>query len=460
MSDTHNATAAAPAAPASGLSPGEEHYRLTGDTDKLLAEQKPADKPASGDAAGTPTGDKPAAASGQPAATDPQTGQPAAAAAPAKDPAKDAADPAVDPDDEVLEVTEGTNKGRFVRHGALHRERELRKSAQSAQADLQKRYDALMQNQTRLDERHSTIMSLLQAQPGAQPGVPQPGMQPAAQPGQPGVDPDDLGPAPDANQDIFGLVNWQQKKLDRLEKLIASFGGQVEQVAQSTAQQTNETQVLSHYRSDVAQFSARNADFGAAYNHLLQNRAMELAYSGLVKKDALGQKLLDAEGRMIPDTDAIQKVLAREERSIVMRAIQDGESPAARLYTLAIHRGYRKTDPAAQANGSQPPAPAAAGGAAQQPPVASAQPAAGATAPAAGQPAAGAAQPSMAAAASAEIARIKAGQDAAQSLSNGGGSPAGTMTAAQLANLPQAEFNEWVRKNPRLAAQLAGGAAA
>lgn len=216
------------------------------------------------------------------------------------------------------------------------------------------------------------------------------------------VQPEQEAP-PNPEEDIFGFVRHLGKQIEAIQ-------GQTREVAGTVAANDEETRLRSAYQSDARRFAAATPDFGAAYAHLLKARGDMLTMQGYDEKQ-------------------ISEILLNEERGLVQRAFQSGKSPAEIVYGMAKSFGYQTTAP----NPNPNPAPVPA-------------------VPAAPAPAA-----TPAAAASDEIARIQAAQAASRSLSNGGGAAAAPMTVESLANMSQAEFNQFVRRNPEIARQLMGG---
>jgi len=71
----------------------------------------------------------------------------------------------------------------------------------------------------------------------------------------------------------------------------------------------------------------KQADFGEAYQFLLQGRDAELQAYG------------------VADPAERVRLISEEERGLVQRAIKDGVSPSERVYNLAKARGYAKKEP-------------------------------------------------------------------------------------------------------------------
>lgn len=252
---------------------------LTPDEQTILNGGTPPETPPSGD---TPAPEKPAQAADSQAK--PET-------------------PDLSKDDDEEESLEVENKGRFVRHGAFHAERQRRKALEKQLSEFQEKY-------ARGDERLRLLTEAL--------SQPKPQDQPQ-QPPEP----------PDPEKDIFAFLKWQSEQINALNNRISDTGKVVQE---STA----ETQLKTAYVNDVRAFVGTNQDFGDAYQFLLQGRDAELQAMG------------------ITDQNERAKLIQDEEKWLVQRALQAQASPAARIYELAKARGYKKAE-APPANGQQPP---------------------------------------------------------------------------------------------------------
>jgi hypothetical protein len=209
---------------------------------------------------------------------------------------------------------------------------------------------------------------------------------------------------PDPEQDIFGYVKWLE---ENHAEQIAELKGQVGQTAQ-TVQETNEdVQLRNAYQGDAVKFAQTSPDFAAAYQHVNKIRDAML--------ESIGYS----------DPEERNRIRLNEEKSLVTQALRSGKSPAATIYGVAKSLGYVKAAPVAD-----PVIPAAVPGAA-----------------------APAAAPSV----TDEIERIQKAQNASRSLSSGGGSAVGAMTVETLANMSEADFEAYARKNPAVVKELMGG---
>jgi hypothetical protein len=226
-------------------------------------------------------------------------GAPTAQPEPPDDRAKDAAtnddDPALGPDGKPK------NPGQWVRHGALHAERERRKKAE---AELQGEREL----RARFDERLKMLGDLSAANAAA------------ARPEEP--------PAPE--KDIFGYVR-------HLERKLAGVEGQVGETARMAQAQRAEAALKDVYLADARAFLGKTPDFGDAYQHLLRSRDQELAMIGHA------------------DPQRRAALIAAEERDLVAHALQRGTSPSEFMYALAKSRGYQGPPPAAAGRNGKAP---------------------------------------------------------------------------------------------------------
>lgn len=207
----------------------------------------------------------------------------------AKPEAPDLSRPSEDDGEESVEVE---NKGRFVRHGAFHAERERRKALEKELADFRDKY-------TRGDERLRLLNEALSAKPPLQQ------QQPSA--------------PPDPEQDIFGYLKWQSEQINQLSGKLGETGKRVEET-------TAETQLKTAYVSDVRAFVGTNPDFGDAYQFMLQGRDAELQAMG------------------VADPVERARIITDEEKWIVGRALKANSSPATAIYNMAKARGYKKAE--------------------------------------------------------------------------------------------------------------------
>lgn len=196
----------------------------------------------------------------------------------------------------------------------------------------------------------------------------------------------------DPEQDIFGAYKQQQKRMDKLVQTLESLQAGQSEMRQQTEEERQTGAMIASYRQDAAAFTQQTPDFTDAYNYLLQKRGEQLK--------ALGYN--DAE---------VRSTLYNEEMSLAQRALGLRQSPSAHIYALASSMGYaKKAAPSPVAQAAPPAAPV---------PV-----------------------PSV----TAEIDRIKAGQNSSKSLSSGGGAAGEELSLELLANMSEKEFAAFMAK--------------
>lgn len=185
------------------------------------------------------------------------------------------------------------DKSGTVPQGALHAEREKRKTFETQARQYKEQLDAI-----------ATMRARIAAQ------------QPE--------------PAPQIGEDDASQVAYLRQRLEQME------GTQNTLVQQRQAEQvdTAERQHLSAaLSSSEAEFRAATPDYDAAIDHVVNARAQELALYGL-------------------NAVQVQQTLQQEVLDITRSAIEQGRAPAEVAYQLATLRGYRPETPQ---NGSQPP---------------------------------------------------------------------------------------------------------
>ena len=210
-------------------------------------------------------------------------------------------------DDEGLEPDdiEETNKGRFIRHGAFHRERKMRQEMEKQARDLNAQLSQQREERARIDERLQLIMQAQQQQRVQQQQVE----------GQQQV--------PNPEEDPFGYMRY-------LEQQIASLSQQTSGVSEQFQRQDEYASVKSAFQADANAFTQKQPDFINAYQHLIRARDREL------------QRL----GRVNPQERA--QIINQEELMIVGEALRNGKSAAELMYELAKDRGYQLAQAAPQ----------------------------------------------------------------------------------------------------------------
>jgi hypothetical protein len=261
--------------------------------------------------------------------------------------------------------------------------------AEEARKVAETERDTLRQNQARLDERMRIINEALTA------------------PAQPVKTAAEEDAEPDAEKDVFAWIAWKKRDDVRVREEIAELrtGRQAE---------VEDTTLANTYTEDARSFAATEPNFVPAYQFLMANRTYELA------QYFFGKDLTEQGVQLTTEElGKIRGTIGNEEKQLASEAITMKQSPAKRVFALAKARGYRPAAaaPAAKTNGAAAPAAAAPGGLA-----------------------ASAAAPSVVA----EIANIKAGSEAARSLSTGGAAPPNPLTPEKLANMSDEEFGALV----------------
>ena len=262
-------------------------------------------------------------------------------------------------------------KPRTVPHGAFHEERTKRKALEQ---EFNKKQVEWAAEKARIDERLNLLMQAVQT--------------PAAQQ-------QDAAP-PSIEEDPLGYIKWQAEQTEKRFKELEERGNKT---AQLTEQQVAEHQLQQAYLADAQAFMQQNPDLANAYQFLLQGRDDEYAAMG------------------VTDPAERRRMVVAEERSLVQSAIKAGVSPTARLYQLAMARGYRKAEPqadAAKQDQAEKQFAAADKGVAEVAALLKGE--------------------------ADKIDNINKGQSAAKSLSAASGSSGNSLSAEALANMSEEEF--------------------
>lgn len=300
-----------------------------------------------------------------------------------------------------------------VSYGKYRRTEDRAKKAETERDDARKAEQEARRVQAALDERIRIFNEALATPP------------PAAD-----AKPADDDPMPDPTADIYGHIEWQNRQREKLEREIAD-------VKAGRQQELSEQAVANAYFDDARALASKEPNFVPAYQHLMGVRLAQVALF------YYGKDLSDPAAQLTPaEMERVREAVAADEKQLVANAIKSRQSPATLIFKMAKASGWRP-DPAAA------PAPAPAPN--------------GSAAPAAARPAApnGAAPAPAAPKVSVkdEIERIQNGQDAALSLSGGGGAPVSPMSALKLANMSQEDFNRYAESlSPDEWKVLAGGA--
>ena len=248
------------------------------------------------------------APSAEPPAGEPAPQAPAAAA----QAGEVAPDQVVDPEAEDADDPEA-NRGRFVRHGAFHKERARRKELEVEVTRLREQY-------ARGDERLRLVTQAMQQ------GAPQAQQQAAGQPQA-------QAPAvPNPEEDVFGYIAHLKAEIDALR------GGQ-QQMTEAQREEREFNTTVGTYQADIARFAQAEPTFADAYQHLIQSRAQELAFAGVPQNQ-------------------ITKAIQADELALVRASLAAGVSPAERVYQMAKLRGFtpKVAEPAQSAAPATPPA--------------------------------------------------------------------------------------------------------
>lgn len=269
---------------------------------------------------------------------------------------------------------------------------------------------------TRLDERTRMLLEAIQAKPA----------DPAADASVAAAAEAAKDPEPDKDADPIGHGEWNVR---RLEKIVTDLQSGRQQEQRLTAEQQREAGIYRTYEADLTREAAADPAFADAFVHLRETRYRELGfiYADIDINDPAQCALLSAEDQARL-SDNIQRSFHNEQMLVAQRALSAKKSPAKVVYNLARARGF------------VPKAAAAANGATN-----------GAVVPAkpGAVPARRAVAPADTGTVTDQLQAIRDGQEASRSLSDAGGSPGGTVTPDRLADMSDAEFEEFYSKMPK-----------
>lgn len=303
-----------------------------------------------------------------------------------------------DDDDDGADPTQGGKFPQRVNYNKFVRAREKATAAEKRAAELQEQL-------TRTDERYKMIVEALKSSPAAQ----------QQQIAQPDVEAEEwnpqsleeLGPAPNRNENIFAWSKWQEKKTELLEKALVEVRGGV-------AAQNDEQVLQQQYGDDIRSFIAQYPDFPKAYEKMMETRVAELA------AQRFGIDIYEEGTRLTQQQiDSISKTVVSEEKQLAKLALDNKQSPAKQLYIMAKARGYRP-EPAQQQAGQQGGQKPQGG----QRPTASAQPPGQQQRTPVGE----------------AVAAARRGLETNKSLSTGGGAPEGQLTSTQVMSMDDQAF--------------------
>jgi hypothetical protein len=283
-----------------------------------------------------------------------------------------------DPDVETLKDASGKDvidaaTGKPQKRVSFHKFQRL----QNQFKELEGKLANTAEERARIDERLKIISEALATPPPADPSTQ--------------VDDD---PEPDMEGNIFEWAKWSKRQNQNLAESFNQF-------KEATTQREQDVAMADTYRQDANRFARTEAHFGASYHFLLNLRANQLRAAGWNDETKISQQIV------------------KEEKGLVRTALDEGVSPAQRIFEMAKSAGFTPKPVAA------PPAPVVPGTPLGQ------KPAAAAPAPAAGG------VPSV----SEQVALAAKGTEAATSLSNTGGAPMEQLTSAKLLSMPEEEFD-------------------
>lgn len=244
----------------------------------------------------------------------------------------------------------------------------------------------------------------------------------------------DADPEPNMNEDIFKWAAWAQRNFQRQNE---AYNTQLTEMRE----QINADRQVRWFEQDQQTFAAREPKYPLAYEFLLYARKQELMdellQEGVSQEEVEARALQELEGEVTEHVGTMRKAKKSPAQSFYAKAqnrtlrvpTQDG---GQKRITMDEFIALRQ----AQMSGGKPPAATA------PTPQASTQRTGSLANPQAPQPGANqpVAQPQKPTP-SQIIEGIRAGQDAAKSLSNGGGGSAlQDLDAAAVADLPIEEF--------------------
>lgn len=235
--------------------------------------------------------DAPSASTAAPAPEVAPAGGEAAPAAAA--PAPEAAPgEVVDPEADAGSPDE--NKGKFVRHGAFHQERERRKAVEKELSDLRERF-------ARGDERLRILSEAVQRP--ATPAQPEPVK------------------VPDPAEDIFGYAKHLEQQIEALRTGQTQLTESQKKAEETRRANDERNEVIGFYQQDLQRAVATDATVSDAYQHLFSGRVAELQLVGMSQDEAV-------------------QTVREEEFNLAQTARQRGQSPAALIAALAKTRGF------------------------------------------------------------------------------------------------------------------------
>lgn len=188
-----------------------------------------------------------------------------------------------------------SENGQFVSHKTFHAIREKYKSTREENAELRQKY-------ARADERMTVLNEII-----SQADAP-----PAQQTKQP--------EAIDAEHDPIGALKAYIKKTADLEAQLAER----DRIANDRSAMNS---IRDAFVKEAQIYLREKPEFGDAYKFLLSNRREELEDMG------------------ISDPAARERIIAKEEHEIVLKARELGKSAPQMLHRAALRRGFQPTAP-------------------------------------------------------------------------------------------------------------------
>lgn len=208
-------------------------------------------------------------------------------------------------DDDTDEDETGSQGSKFVPHGQFHKERARRQTAESEAAELKLKF-------AKAEERLA-ILNELMTQNGAQQqnGAGRQDQQQEAAPksawDEPDIDPEEDFSGAMAQlrrrqvEDREARTNWQQK----------------------TESRTKDSEEAQAYVRDAVAYAKQNPAFATAYQHLMKTYHRELEAFGMTDRNERNQHIRN------------------EEKKLAKFALENRQSPAQVIMTLAQARGFQ-----------------------------------------------------------------------------------------------------------------------
>lgn len=240
----------------------------------------------------------------------------------------------------------------------------------------------------------------------------------------------DADPEPNVDEDPLGHALWGNRQLRK--RLDAVEQGQTRQQEETVAQQRErqafevDEQILAVSTQEISSAAVDKPEVAEAFLHWRESRYTELGYAlaGIDINDVAQCATLPPEKRM-ELSDRIQAAFRGDCLTVAKQAKAVGRPLVNDVMSYAKARGYR---PAPEGT----PAPAAVAAPAASNGNGAVVPAA---APAPAAPARGSVKD--------QLDAVRQNLDASRSLSDAGGSPGGSITPQQLADMPSAEFERY-----------------